>query len=39
MIITIRIPIDAYKKAGVDRNKFLKIVKDNAKKFLPEAEV
>lgn len=35
-IIPIRIPIDAYEKCGVDREKFLENIKNNAKKYLGE---
>ena len=38
-VITIRIPIDAYEKYGIDRDRFLENVKKNAKKSIPEAEV
>ncbi len=38
--ITIRIPITAYKKSGVDRDKFLEAVKKNAHQYFDkEVEV
>jgi hypothetical protein len=37
-VISIRIPVEAYEKSGVDRDKFLKSVEENAKKFIPNLE-
>lgn len=38
-IINIRIPLDSYKKYGIDRDKFLESVKNNAREMIPNAEV
>ena len=38
-IITIRIPIKAYKDTGVDRDKFLDSIKKNVGQYLPDTEV
>lgn len=38
-VFTIRIPVDAYKKYDIDRARFLEILENKAKQFIPEAEV